>query len=142
MVFFFYHTYVAQYYRPLQAPYKLPTISIQVSLQKLVSGLQTNQTCTRVVGVHIGTCRFCTRCIQVVEKMNLNASCTFSRVVSQVGIFGWYWLVFYWNFTHKYQQKTWLVNFGIKKLAGAPFSFQKGAQAPFLMHSAPLQRKK
>jgi hypothetical protein len=35
-------------------------------------------------------------------------------------------LVFSWYFTNRHQRKTWLVHFGIKKLAGAPFSLQKG----------------
>ncbi len=61
-----------------------------------------------------------------------------SRVVYWFGIFGWYLLVFSWYFTNRYQRKTRLVHFGIKKLAGAPFSLQKGGfGTPFGRGSGP-----
>ena len=47
-------------------------------------------------------------------------------------IFGWYWLVFHRYHTNRYQWKTWLVDFGITNLVGAPFSLKKGGLAPFL----------
>ena len=58
--------------------YKLRKSSVHVLLFNLVSGLQKNQTCTQVVGVYLGTCGFCTGCIQVVEKSNLYAGCMLS----------------------------------------------------------------
>ena len=62
-----------------------------------------------------------------------------SRAAHRISIFGWYRLVFSWYCTNLYQRETWLVHFGIKNLARAPFSFQKGGLwTPFLELSPPL----
>jgi hypothetical protein len=51
-------------------------------------------------------------------------------------------LVFYRYLPYRYQQKSRLVHFSIKILAGAPFFLQKGGLGPLLEHSAPLLREK
>ena len=51
-------------------------------------------------------------------KVHSSVRDLFDRVIP-IWYFGWYWLVFSRYFTNRYQRKTWLVHFGIKKLAGA-----------------------
>ncbi len=60
-----------------------------------------------------------------------------------LGIFGWYPVGVSRYFTNRYQRQTRLVHFGIKKMAGAPFSPKKeGGFGPLFEHFAPLLRKK
>ncbi len=65
------------------------------------------------------------------------------RVVYWIGIIGWYRLVFSRYLPYRYQRKSWLVYFGVKILAGAPFSLQKrGLWTPFGALSPPFKGKK
>ena len=56
--------------------------------------------------------------------------------------FGWYPVAISRYFTNRYQRQTRLVHFGIKKMAGAPFSQEEGGFGPLFVHFAPLLRKK
>jgi hypothetical protein len=65
-----------------------------------------------------------------------------TRLVYWFDIFGWYWLVFSRYLPYQYQRKSWLVHFGMKILAGAHFSLQKGGLwTPFVALSPPFEGK-
>jgi hypothetical protein len=65
------------------------------------------------------------------------------RVLYWSGIFGWYQLVFSQYLPYQYQRISWLVHFGIKMFAGAPFVLQKGGLwTPFVALSPPFEGKR